>query len=280
MITRQLFIGEKAVDSILEIAKNVNRQFIELAKKRWNSNAEEFQPWMCIPSNLGNGGIPLDWPTHSLFLKGKDLTAVRGFIESLDSEKRPLPSMENYPIRVSNLSSVEEEEFIAKILDARASLVTTVPWIGRLLDNLVQHFVPVESLTDDGMDYGMSTVWLKGAIFFEKKQLRSLELRTESLAHELAHQILIHYQLSDRLIERLNEPVYSAIRKTERPAIMTFHGAAALSYMLLAARNINNSERVNILTNDLKETLKSLSAVKLTAVGEIILKEMDDFANA
>ena len=127
-------------------------------------------------------------------------------------------------------------------------------------------------------DYGMSVMWLKGVIFFEKKQLSSLEQRVENIAHEVAHQVIINYQLNDFLIDGdLNAKVYSGIRRVERPAIMSFHGAAALSYMLLVAKEYGNQKRIDELRSGLIKTLDSLNEISFTKVGRKIFEEMHEF---
>lgn len=54
-----------------------------------------------------------------------------------------------------------------------------------------------------------------------------------NLSHELGHQALITLQKRDHILLSSHfHPVYSVIRKTERPAILSFHALTASIYML------------------------------------------------
>jgi hypothetical protein len=55
---------------------------------------------------------------------------------------------------------------------------------------------------------------------------------------------------------------------------MALHGAAALSYMFLAASTDHANDRSLIILHDLIETLKGLKEVKLTPVGQQLYLEM------
>lgn len=276
MRTRKLFIGDDAVDSILEITSNVDNQFIKVASKRWATCLGNFSPWMSLPFNMGTSPA-VEWPKNK-YPRGKELLFIRTFIEQLDPLGRPLPSMESYPIKVSNLNEAEEDVFYHHLGEAEALVCKTTPWIDALKTKIVRNFVPVESLlTNDTADYGMSVIWLKGVVFYEKRQIRPLNIRAENLAHEVAHQVLINYQLSDRLIVGdLNRSVFSAIRKQRRPAILALHGAAALSYMLIIARDLRAEERVIKLKADLTETLQGLEDIPMTKIGKVLLVEMQE----
>ena len=184
-----------------------------------------------------------------------------------------------YELLVSELDAKKLEYFNAQIRNAESELACIIPYFQPLIKNLIQFYVPIENASNDHVhDYGMSLLWFKGAVFFEKGQSFAIERRVENLAHELAHQVIINYQLNDYIIDGdLNEEVYSGIRERLRPAIMSFHGAAALSYMLQVASLYQNKKRTSELKNSLEKTLQSLSEIKFTPVGKVIFEEMHEF---
>jgi len=279
MMSRRFFWGESAVDSILKVAANVNQQFLESANSK-GPNFKRYQPWMAIPFELLKINTPPNWLNGSLFFSEEELKEFADFIALLNPGQAHIFSLENYPLKVSCLSANEAERFRNKILESKIELEARLRWIKPIYDFLIQKIVPIKSLLEsDDSDYGMSTIWLKGIIFYDWRQHRPFEFRIENIAHELAHQIIINYQLSDRIIEDdFNRPVYSGIRKVERPAIMAFHGAAALSYMLLAAKALAQENRVQEIRSNLLETLKSLEDIQMTSLGKILLREMYESA--
>jgi hypothetical protein len=272
MKDRKLFVGERAVDSILSLNANVNRQFMARCKKSGVDIGPDFRPWMAMPSenNLNASNL---WPKNQ-YLGLDDLEVVRAWITKND-ESGEIPTLEGYPLKVAHVSNEENENFISKLSEARNHLTKIHPWMDALIQDLILNLVPIESTRNTDTDYGMSVIWLKGAVFFEKRQFRTLSYRMENLAHELAHQIIINYQLSDLLVEDdLSSEVYSAIRKKNRPALAALHGGAALTYMLIVAKALELPERIHSISHDLSTTLKALDSVKLTPVGMTLRKEM------
>ena len=76
---------------------------------------------------------------------------------------------------------------------------------------------------------------------------KSLELDIIDLAHEVGHQVLILYTLSDPIIsEGENELVYSGARKEYRNAFRALHSAIALCYMIEAASYFQHNEEISI----------------------------------
>jgi len=272
---RRFFWGENAIDTILKVSENVNRQFLDIANSK-GYQGSQYEPWMALHSKFIKFEKFPRWQNDSLFFSLQEMREFLALIKRLNPDKETIFSLENYPIRVSSLDSDQYNYFCDKIAEAKSNLENRIPWIRPIYNGIVNKFVPIEGIYEKNEnDFGMSTIWLKGLIFYDKRQERPLKLRIENLAHELAHQIIINYQLSDRLIVGdLNAPIYSAIRRTKRPAIMALHGAAALSYMFLAASTDHANDRSLIILHDLIETLKGLKEVKLTPVGQQLYLEM------
>jgi hypothetical protein len=102
----------------------------------------------------------------------------------------------------------------------------------------------------------------------------------------MGHQALGIYQASDSILTDPKTPVYSAVRKTIRPGIHSFHAMVALAYMVdyLQARmgnaaNLSGNQisyfqfRLEELGAGLKIAVSSFEKVALTAVGECIYSD-------
>ena len=85
-----------------------------------------------------------------------------------------------------------------------------------------------------------------------------------NIVHEMGHLAIITYQNFDSIIEEeLTKPIFSVIRKTNRPAILAFHAMVATIYMLeflidLKRSNITISTNKNYIHKRSQELIKSL----------------------
>jgi hypothetical protein len=278
---KKLFAGMNAVDSILLVANSTNDKLLERAFTRTNKHFNHYEPWMCLPTEMLYKDIkyPFGMGSRGRFMGCGELAEVKFFTHSLNAEGKNIPSVEKYDFIVSDVDESMLNNFNEKLREAEATLIELFPYFKPLVENLVQLYVPMENPQQQhDFDYGMSVMWMKGVIFYEKKQFPSLNRRVENLAHEIAHQIINNYQLNDFLIEGdLNRKVFSGIRKVERPAVMAYHGAAALCHMLLVARACNDEKRSNELHDSLVKTLESLRPLSFTPIGQKIFEEMHEF---
>ena len=279
-MNKKFFAGSDAVDSILKIARSTNVKLIDKAKRINSASYADYEPWMSIPEFMKPSQLILKLPSKKgRFLNSSSLIEIDQLLKSLGQGHENIPSKESYNLRVCLVNKDELDHFNSRLKDAEDELILILPFFESLIHELIQFYIPMENPSDEhAFDYGMSVMWLKGAVFFEKTQFPDLQRRVENLAHELAHQIIIHYQLNNFLIEGdLNTKVYSGIRKKNRPAVLSFHGAAALSYMLLVAKAYSNQERMNELKTALRNTLDSLKGVSFTPVGNKLFEEMHEF---
>lgn len=173
------------------------------------------------------------------------------------------------------------------VLDRAIELVrsTDASWEARF-DSLVRLVVPLrglgKSVREGGV--GFSTHYAKGAVFLSIPRQRSfphIELSI-NVAHEMGHQALMIYQAADRIIAGdLGQPVFSGVRKTNRPAIQSFHALVALTYMVeyttMRLKKISAldapeaaylKQRHEILLGDLEVSIAAFEAIDLTLLGE------------
>lgn len=274
---RRLFLGVEAIESILPIAKLNQARLLNLSNTHHQITKTHYSPWMAIPSTMVISKIDTSWTTDERLIIASDAVKIQSILSSINQDNELIPSDEKYPLAISSLSEDDSYIFNSKIRQAENRLIEILPLFQTLIDHLVFKYIPMESTIPGKSDYAMSTLWFMGGIFMEKRQLRDLDQRAENLAHEIAHQIIINYQLNDPLIDgNLNQLIYSGIRQEERPAILAFHGAAALSYMLWVQSTLQNRERVNLIRTQLSSTLEDLSKLKTTVIGSKILSEFHE----
>jgi len=127
---------------------------------------------------------------------------------------------------------------------------------------LVNDIFPIELLDhatpSTSLGRGFSTHALPGAIFIKAPVLEFgiVENHALNLVHEMAHQALMLVQWHNPIFNSgSGDPIYSVIRKVNRPAIKCLHALVATSFMLKYLRNLKAQ---NIGTGVLSETYKSL----------------------
>jgi len=280
-MSRSLFFGSRATESIIPILESTNSKIVGLTNKNHDSNFNAFSPWMAVPSRMVISPISSTWTPNKRYIDIAELAEIKNILISINQEDDLIPSHEQYQLKVSSLSETEAVHFNAKITEAEKQLCSILPHFRLLIDSLIQKYIPTESTLTTGTDFGMSTLWFKGAVFFEKTQNSDLNQRTENIAHEIAHQIIINYQLNDSLIKgSLNERIYSGIRDEKRPAILSFHGAAALSYMLWVQSTLQDTTRAKAIELQLRSTLEDLKNIEFTTIGQKLYEEFHEALNS
>lgn len=279
----RLLTGAAAVSSALLIKRVTDSRL----KEAWAANTpelgtsdapKEYQPWMALPPQLllDVSSTSIVRPEfRSRFLDLNHLDSFSNFYSNLPTG---CIGAELASLQVARATQAQLQLFNEAIHLAEIELVRIQPHYSTLIENLIQAYVPMIDLFGSSHDFGLSTVWLKGVVFFNIHQTALLNRRVENLAHEIAHQILIHYQMNDFLIhqEHLKAPTFSGIRNTERPAILSLHAAAALSSILQTARIQNENQRAAQAHSWLQRTVQGLKALPLTALGSTLLEEVED----
>lgn len=108
-----------------------------------------------------------------------------------------------------------------------------------------------------------------------------------NIVHEVGHQVLMLYQWFDKIIEGdPKQPIYSVIRKTERPAILSLHGLVANTMMVQFCRAFIKDPGKNLihldyckrrltrLISDQGYGISQFRNVTFTEMGKKLLDEM------
>jgi hypothetical protein len=170
---------------------------------------------------------------------------------------------------------------------ARAFLFTSDEFFSEVFYDLVHFIVPIAA----NRKFAFSTHLARGAIFFTAPESsNAVTTMAIDLAHELGHQALMVFQSTDPLLASpLDQPVWSAIRKTTRPAIQSMQAAAAIAFMLVFIRgalkraDIDEGQRTHLnnsraaLREGLDATLKALDEnCTFTPLGRSLVGEFHE----
>lgn len=180
-------------------------------------------------------------------------------------------------------------------LKAKHRVLATSPDFRIRFEHLNRTIVPLAQVNEKGtFRTAFTSHDVKGAMFIVIPDVNDdphwkLHLELD-MVHELGHMALIVYQSADRLLSsELSLPIYSGVRKTDRPAIMSLHAAIALTYQieylgdLIAQRNLRRDKSIidyaiglkEDLRRSLKDTLNGLERCQFTPLGWEIMEEFE-----
>lgn len=186
------------------------------------------------------------------------------------------------------------EGFDREVTEAVRMLSSASASIGDRLHSLVDAVVPLGYCADpkffrvDGS--GLSSHRVPGVILLSLPKLKwnRREELVINLAHELGHQSLMILQHADPIVDGDPlQPVYSAVRLAQRPAVLSFHAVSALMTMLEGVEELIRSDCSDLSLDYLKVRkfdicqaleagIVALRTLRLTKLGLSILAEASD----
>lgn len=296
-----MIIGKDAVKFVSQLNAELTRKTLAHASGKLNLSFPRLVPWMCLACLTD-----IDWIDTSILFDeyewGELLTdreKLHRIAEFLRKEGSPIMDAAIGPnaglLNPITFSVIEEvrinnQDGIACYHHARNLLLESDPLLSYLFKSLVHFVIPIRSSSGK---FSFSTHLARGAIFLSLSEKQHSKITmTIDLAHELGHQALMIFQSADPLLESpLDQPLWSGIRQTYRPAIQCLQATAALSYMTLLTGSLRRkaeltaSERDHIEENHdsqlekMKSTLYGLKReCRFTEAGKRIIKEFESLA--
>lgn len=283
----QWLIGTSASRRLAAIENKLNAQSLAKVEVGTRQHHQRYAPWMSMPKAMDQV-IPVT--PRGPALSREELAAMHAFLKG-DASNLAAIGMCSSEFHVLHESTEAIDAFYQEIDEAMTLIKYVTPNMADLWTALVRELLPLEpNSTTSKIRYlgsGISNHHYRGGIFTHLPIPE--EFRTEELAinlvHELGHQALIVYQYADRLFEC--DPateVYSAIRKVNRPLVMSFHAVAALAFMCeftrLAMRRGAKESRAYLekrhqeITFDLHIGLKAIEHIKFTEFGALLVREL------
>ncbi|MDQ3230221.1 MAG: HEXXH motif-containing putative peptide modification protein [Pseudobdellovibrionaceae bacterium] len=247
----------------------------------WMSSYQEIPTW---PSDLEN---LLDFQRDLFPVDQTYLTCLKDLFEKYDI---PILHLKNEPQKLFVYPQAirQHPNYLALYSEGWGLMCKANPWMANIAKKLVKQVIPV---TRDGKRAGSSSSILSiGYLYMGLPHGEAWKHPIDlaiGFAHEIGHHSLMIYQNCDRILtSEFHDMAYSGVRKTQRPVLMVFHAAVALTFMLECAKGLqtcfasDTRERsyVESLTlqkrRDLELTLKGLERFEFTELGRSIMEDM------
>ncbi|WP_132315232.1 hypothetical protein [Pseudobacteriovorax antillogorgiicola] len=246
-----------------------------------------YQPWMASPilalEVLKGNMKPLESCQERFSTDRRFLNSYSKFFVT-DFGKTVLPF--SYNIKINEQIESNGKQSIS-IFEKGISQIDFWPeWMKILFENLIVNIVPICS--HQGVECGNSFTDHNfiGTIFTSVEYDNPYPdlLLNISLAHELAHNLLMIYNTGHALFTDPSQTAYSGIREVQRPVVAAMHSAVALMYMSIAAFSLARGEvgarrafletLQNEYRNKLKINIEGLLRTSRTKFCDEILREM------
>lgn len=292
------FVEEGGTEKLAALASRLQVLILDRVNSDLQSSYEAYTPWMSFEEE----GPDLR------FLYTQRLPKILKDPETLAILASAFEDSSGIPLGRLKFDSMHSDQFIWDGLDPAPE--TFIGMIEEALDlylgadknfasrwnSIVQGIVPLR-ITGQFSDNraAFSSHLLRGAVFRaipkESDPFWRLDLAVD-LAHELGHQALILYQSADSIIASdLSTQVFSGIRRTERPSIMSFHAAAALAYIIefltslfdkpQNLQKLSDTEKsyaekeLADARSQMRETLEACRVLEFTSLGDKLFSEFE-----
>ncbi|MCC5995699.1 MAG: hypothetical protein JJU18_04940 [Oceanicaulis sp.] len=280
-----LLIGDTISEEIIALNYQLRHKTLTYSQSKFRVITPKYTPWLCfspvvddMPESLlinsfeHDGRILSDSnkiDVLSKFISGPGKICLQG----LPGEKSDwVPKLHEAPDRFQKSVDIIESSSLA---------------LKTLYSNIVDVIIPLGG----GRNRGYSTHYARGAIFRSLPSDNNEFDVAFDIVHELGHQSLMIWQSIDPILaSEPDAPVYSQIRKRDRPAIQSLHAAVALAYMLFLKQQSQENKpmidaaarRGATYSTNLEKSLElAIASIRdkcdLTDIGHAIVEEMELF---
>ncbi|MCB0361383.1 MAG: hypothetical protein KDD35_01590 [Bdellovibrionales bacterium] len=285
-------LGPQSIENMVRLAHELESRALEEVNQKQEGRGFEFRsyhPWM---SHCLNNLSDMDGSISSLVASDEEL--VR-YSRALSMGNEPLGRLDGkaryFQICLPDTTSLSEfRHLFNEILKFNGR---ACPFFHNKYLSIVRQVVPIEA--QDPINFptrvngsGFSNHHLRGLVFLSlplSSPVQFLE-GALNLAHEAGHQALMILQCCDDILAGpIGAPVYSVIRKTSRPAILSFHAAFATAYMIEwmmesweFLSEISEPKDIRLrwktLQDDLQAAIHIFLSQKFTPLGQLVFNEL------
>ena len=271
------FFGKSGLHRLKEINDAFKSKTIDYVNSSIGSQFSSYSPWMSHIKKIQD--LKEEFLSEEFIVKSPKSLETIGKLYAPSGNKKDLISFSKLPDNRYKLFFQSIELLGSQGKD-----------IGLLFKELVKKIVPLNPVHGKSQDLGMgfSTHLAKGAIFLSFPSMGEstvLQLAV-NMAHETGHQSLYIYQNADPIIDKgMSTPVFSHVRKTNRPAIQSFHATVALAFMVrfLTQLKMDGNSYYHKILSDLKEdfiqSLDGYESIQFTEVGQLLFEDLKHYAN-
>lgn len=223
----QWLTGNTGIKKLTLINQRFENLCLARINKELNSSFSHYTPSMSL--DKGRDKLPkILLEKQSLLIKNNN------YLSSLTNFYTPPANkvIEGKNTVEFGVNSRNEDVFNSAIAFFMSSSSFVVGAFKSIITNIIPMNTIESSVRIEGV--GNSNHESLGAIYLSVPSQHPKEIQLAiNIAHEVGHQALMLYQTSDSIIvpQELGRNIYSAIRKTNRPAIQSFHALVALVFM-------------------------------------------------
>lgn len=212
---------------------------IKKVNKSYGTNFKNFRPWMSN-ADLGLGAVSLgsDYTTRNFQLNENTLNQLSKIIGDDGKNLKMIHKNSNGRIGVLLPDNPNFKGQYQQLNSCIECLRKNNPFFYQRLESIVDEII-IQCSTDANYTLreggtGLSSFDYRKGVFLSIPTSKYWEADLLiNLWHELGHQSLITLQLDDKIINESHmSKVFSVIRNTERPAILSFHAMIACLFML------------------------------------------------
>lgn len=298
--TGRWLTGTKGTRRVVDLVGELNKKTKQMAETDIGKVYSHYEPWMCYPAcyDFWSGSRPPALGGNNDFPGIITDPAALSFLHEAfsDAETRPFGRLDYHGsgMRVAKGDVAELNRFKVEMNQARQMLCAADKSFCQRLETLVYHIIPLGPVHDDNLmrkdGSGLSLHHYRGGILLGLPATGpfSVPELAINLAHELGHQAAMVYQYADRILKSdFDTPVYSAVRKTVRPGLMSFHALVALAYMyeflkFLPFQAVGKEwgdyfgRRLMEIHSDFEVGLQTISHISFTELGAGMMGEFRD----
>lgn len=223
----QWLTGNTGVEKLALLNERFENLCLTRINKELNSNFSHYTP--CMSLDKGRDKLPkILLEKQNILIKNNNyLSSLADFYTPPANQRIEGKNTVKFEFNSSNgdifNSAIEFFESSSSfVVDVYKSIITNIVPM-----NTIEGSVRIEGA-------GNSNHESLGAIYLSVPSQHPMEIQLAiNIAHEVGHQALMLYQTSDSIIipQELGRNIYSAVRKTNRPAIQSFHALVALVFM-------------------------------------------------
>ncbi|MQB35116.1 aKG-HExxH-type peptide beta-hydroxylase [Rhizobium rhizogenes] len=281
-----LILGHGAEAVLQHIGEQLQTETLALSNDIDGSSFKVYSPWMA--------GRPL-WrnPPPALLLEPPPFTSglliidepyLRSVSAFLDSHPELLVELigSRQDWAVAETVAIDRPEMAKELTEVVDHVEASSPFFFNGRSALVKWIVPLQQQRPRGWSLQSA----RGLIFLGYHQGYNHTDLALDLVHEMGHQALALFQSLDPIFASdENAPVYSEVRKTQRPAMQSLHAASAIAFMAKYLRDIGLPDHIH---PDFRQSMglvlrHAIDQLRLlctfTSIGEQILSDFESFAD-
>lgn len=282
-----LIVGEAAPGTIGMLSQRLRRATLAAARAADKHHYAAYSPWLCVrpriaTSLVGETLIKARYRRHRIVTRQPYMHLVSEFLaRHFAGELSTLiGSSEDWAL----CQDVETErpDYVPTLDGIIDALRRRSPFFDAVFPSLIELIVPLR----EPRPRGWSLQAARGVIFLGFPPGYSRTDLTLDVVHELGHQALGLIQSIDPIFTSdFMAPIYSEVRHVERPAIQSFHAAAAIAFMHRYLVDIDRPDHIHPdftvpMHVALGRTIATLRAkATLTPIGGRLLDEFESLLN-